>query len=138
MTADHDQQVSDYLASLPEDRRAAVERLGGMIRAAAPELEVRYWDYGGGLIGYGVYHYRTKTGLEGDWFALGVGNRKRYISLYSNGVKNGEYLTDLYADRMPASTKLARSCFNLFEPELVDEGVVKSLVKDTLAALPSA
>jgi len=138
MAVNEDLTVSDYLSGLPADRRLQIDRLDAMIRAAAPDLEVRYWDYGGGLIGYGVYHYRTKSGLEGDWFALGLGNRKRYISLYSNGLKDGAYLTEAYADRMPEGTKLGRSCFNLYRPEIVTQDVVESLVKETLATLPVA
>lgn len=134
---DPDRLLAEYIADLPADRRATVERLHGIIRKAAPELEVRYWDYGGGLLGYGVYHYRTRTGLEGDWFALGVGNRKRYVSLYTNGVKDGAYLTEAYADQMPG-TKIGRSCFNIFEPDLLDDAVIERLVVETLATLPRA
>ncbi|HZJ10860.1 MAG TPA: DUF1801 domain-containing protein [Trueperaceae bacterium] len=129
--------LEDYVADMPAERRETVERLHRIIRRAAPDLGVRYWDYGGGLLGYGVYHYRTKSGLEGDWFALGVGNRKRYVSLYTNGIKDGAYLTEAYAGEMPG-TKIGRSCFNIYEPELLDDTVIARLVEETLTSLPAA
>ncbi|MEI6084942.1 MAG: hypothetical protein WCS70_11645 [Verrucomicrobiota bacterium] len=52
-----------YLASLPEPRRAAVTVLHKAIRKAAPSLKLHI-AYG--MIGYGTYHYRYASGQEGE------------------------------------------------------------------------
>jgi len=124
-------EVVEYLAGLPEGRRAVVERFHRVIRAVAPQLEVRRWDYGGGLVGYGVHHYRTKSGLEGDWFALGVGNRKSYVSIYSSAASHGTYLIEHYAAELPG-TKLGKSCINVYKPELLDDDVIRRLAAETV------
>lgn len=124
-------QVEAYLAGLPSERREVVERFHRVIRAAAPQLDVRLWDYGGGLIGYGTHHYRTKSGLEGDWFALGVGNRKSYVSIYSSAARDGDYLVGRYASELPG-TKLGKSCINVYRPELIDDEVLRRLVLETV------
>lgn len=124
-------EVLEYLAGLPEDRRGVVERFHRVIREVAPQLEVRMWDYGGGLIGYGVHHYRTKTGLQGDWFALGVGNRKGYVSIYSTAARDGTYLIEHYAAELPG-TKLGKSCINVYQPELLDDAVISRLTAETV------
>lgn len=38
--------------------------------------------WGESIIGYGSYHYKYKTGREGDWFLCGFSPRKQYLSLY--------------------------------------------------------
>lgn len=125
-------EVKDYLAALPDDRRAVVQRFHDLIRAAVPDLDVRVWDYGGGLIGYGTYRYRN-TSTEGEWFALGVGNRKRFVSLYANATKDGGYILEHYVDRLPG-VKLQRSCVNITKPELLDDAVITELARETAAA----
>lgn len=127
-----DAAVLEYLAGLPAERKAVVQRFHDLITSTAPQLDARYWDYGGGLIGYGTYHYRTKSGLEGDWFAIGVGNRKGYVSLYSNAARDGSYLVEHYAPELPG-TKLGKSCINVYKPELIADDVIRRLVAETVA-----
>ena len=38
--------------------------------------------WGGSLVGYGSYHYRYKTGNEGDWFITGFSPRKGNLTIY--------------------------------------------------------
>lgn len=96
-----------------------------------PHLDVRPWDYGGDLIGYGTYHYRTGAGAEGDWVALGVGDRKKYVSLYSTAVRDGRYLTEEYADRFPGCP--VRQELNITRPDLLNHEAIANLAKETAA-----
>ena len=38
--------------------------------------------WGTSIIGFGTYHYKYKTGREGDWFLAGFAPRKTAFSLY--------------------------------------------------------
>ena len=38
--------------------------------------------WGGSIVGYGRYHYRYKTGREGDFLATGFSPRKANLSIY--------------------------------------------------------
>ena len=55
-----------------------------VIEKAEPGLSCRLWEYGGGVIGFGHYHYRYATGRTGEYFMIGIGNRKRYVAIYAN------------------------------------------------------
>ncbi|MDZ7846423.1 MAG: DUF1801 domain-containing protein [Owenweeksia sp.] len=46
---------------------------------APPEM------WGDSIIGFGSYHYRYKSGREGDWFLTGFSPRKTSLSLYIMG-----------------------------------------------------
>ena len=53
----------------------ALDRLFRDVTGFAPRL----W---GDKIGYGQYHYRYKSGREGDWLATGFGIGARDFSIY--------------------------------------------------------
>jgi hypothetical protein len=125
--------VDEYIASLPEDRQAHVRHLHDVLSAAVPDLEAKVWDYSGQLIGYGTYHYRSKT-AEGDWFILGLANRKNYISLHAPAVRDGKYLPEWYLDRLPG-VKIGKSCINIMKPELLDDAVLTELARETAELL---
>ena len=40
----------------------------------------RMW--GSSIVGFGNYHYRYRSGLEGDWFLTGFAPRKRDLTIY--------------------------------------------------------
>lgn len=44
------------------------------------KLQPKMW--GESIIGFGSYHYKYRSGCEGDWFLTGFSPRKRYIAIY--------------------------------------------------------
>jgi len=52
------------------------------------------------IIGYGSYHYRGRSGAEGEWFVVGLAAQKSYFSLYVNASEDGESLGERYASRL--------------------------------------
>lgn len=62
--------IDEYLASVPDDQRAALERLRGQIHAAAPDASE--------AISYGMPAFR----LDGRWF-VGFGVTKEHCSFYA-------------------------------------------------------
>ncbi|MBA3236418.1 MAG: DUF1801 domain-containing protein [Chloroflexi bacterium] len=109
-----------------------MRHLHELILESIPDAEVTIRDYAGKLIGYGTYAYRTAKGPAGDWFAVGLANRSRYISLYSMGLRDGGYLVEAMHDRFPG-TKAGRSCLNISKPDDVDDDAVRELVRATWA-----
>lgn len=118
------QQVDEYIASLPEPRRSQVAQLDGFIRSVVPELEVKMW---GKMIGYGSYHYKYKSGTEGDWFVVGLAGRKQYVSLYILGTKDGEYLAESAKEKLPGAD-IGKSCIRFKHMENVDMAVLHDLI----------
>ncbi|MDH5294371.1 MAG: DUF1801 domain-containing protein, partial [Acidimicrobiia bacterium] len=62
-----------------EGRRRDAEELMAFIADITGE-EPKVWNAKN--IGYGQYHYRYKTGQEGDFFTIGFSPRKDRITLY--------------------------------------------------------
>jgi len=82
---------AQYLASLPDDRRADVTALHRAIAKAVPKLKP-FIVYG--MIGYGPYRYKYASGREGDGSVVALASQKQYISLYIAGTENGECIAE--------------------------------------------
>lgn len=79
-TRANDASVEDFLAAVPNARRR--EDSGKVLDLM---LEVtgepaRMW--GDSIVGFGTYHYRYKSGREGDWPRTGFSPRKQYLAIY--------------------------------------------------------
>ena len=124
--------IERYLEGLPENRRTRIRHFVQIIEAAEPGLPVLYWDYGGGVIGFGRYHYRYATGREGEFFMIGVGNRKRYVAIYSNAADGERYLTETFEDRLEGC-KIGKSCIEVPDKVSVSDDVLADLTRQTTA-----
>ncbi len=72
--------VREILDSVPHaGRRADAATLIEIMTEVTGE-EPRVWS--AGTIGFGRYHYRYKTGQEGDFFQIGLAPRKDKLTLY--------------------------------------------------------
>ncbi|MEX0748961.1 MAG: DUF1801 domain-containing protein [Candidatus Saccharimonadales bacterium] len=74
-----DQSVDEFLETVSEKRRDEAYRLIEMMQRVSTE-EPRMW--GPSMIGFGKYHYVSKSKCEADWFKIGFSPRKAKISLY--------------------------------------------------------
>ena len=118
-----------FLASLPADRRATMLALHAAIRKAVPKLipEIMM-GMGSPIIGYGKYHYKSRSGREGDWFLIGLSAGKNYYSLHICAADKGGYLVEQNAAKL-GKVKTGRSCINFKELENLKLGVAMALVK---------
>lgn len=88
---DHIQTPTQYLASLPAERRADVTALHKAIRQAAPSLKPHI-AYGG--LGYGTYPFKYASGRVVDMPLVGLASQKRHIGLYFCCAGADGYLPD--------------------------------------------
>jgi hypothetical protein len=115
----------EYLASLPAERRTALETLDRAIRRAAPKLEPELVS---GIIGYGKFHYKYDSGREGDWFIVGLSSRAAHISLYICSRDENGYLAEQHAKKL-GKVKVGRSCITFKKLEDLDLEAALTLVK---------
>ena len=96
----------DYLASVPEDRRATMTALDALIRDAMPGRSRSVWTgkFWGGtdqtIIGYGDIRQSRPRGPDVEWFAVGLALQKNHVSLYVNAADGGQYLAKAYGPRL--------------------------------------
>lgn len=114
--------VDEYLAGLPEDRRAAIEAVRQVILEHLPEGYEETMQYG--MIGYVVPHSLYPAGYHCDPkqplpFA-GLASQKNYMSLYLNCVYGSEATAQAFQDAWAATGKkldMGRSCLRFRKVE---------------------
>jgi hypothetical protein len=121
--------TDQYLAGLPEDRRATMLTVHAAIRKAVPKLKFEIMKgMGSPLIGYGKYRYKSSSGREGDWFLIGLAAGKNYYSLHICAADKGGYLVEQSAAKL-GKVKTGRSCINFSNLEDLKLGAALVLVK---------
>lgn len=84
--------------------------------------EPKMW--GSSIVGFGSYHYKSKSGREGDWMLTGFSPRKQNLTLYLMGG------FDTHKDLLKKLGKFATSvgCLYIKRLDDVDKKVLKELV----------
>ncbi len=84
--------------------------------------------WGESIVGYGKYHYKYKSGREGDWFVTGFAPRKQNISIY---IMPGfsKYRTIM---KKLGKYKLGVSCLYIKSLEDVDQKLLHQLINKSV------
>jgi hypothetical protein len=85
--------------------------------------EPKMW--GSSIVGFGSYHYKGKSGREGDWMLTGFSPRKQNLTLYLMGG------FDTHADLLKKLGKFKTSvgCLYIKTLDDVDKKALKELVQ---------
>lgn len=85
--------------------------------------EPKMW--GATIVGFGSYHYKGKSGREGDWMLIGFSPRKQNLTLYLTGG------FETHSDLLKKLGKFTTSVGCLYVKSLddVDRKVLKELVQ---------
>jgi len=117
-----DQSVDDFLETVGEKRRDEAYKLIEVMRRATGE-EPRMW--GPSIVGFGKFHYVTKSKSEADWFKVGFSPRKAKISLYVS------HDADEFADELAKLGKHTRGkgCVYVNKLEDINTGVLEEIIR---------
>lgn len=115
--------VGTFLAAVTPARRRAEAELLVPLHERATGQPARLW--GGGIVGFGRYHYRYASGREGDAAAAGFAPRAARTTVYVPLGFDG--LEDLLARLGPHTTSV--SCLYLTRLDAVDLDVLEELVR---------
>lgn len=85
--------------------------------------------WGTSIVGFGTYHYKYKSGREGDWPVTGFSPRKQNLTIYiMPGFSRYESLM-----KKLGKFKTGKSCLYLKKLDDVDEKVLHQLVARAVA-----
>ena len=84
--------------------------------------------WGTSIVGFGEYHYRYKSGREGDWFLTGFAPRKQALTLY--------LMCDLSHDGLNfdglGKHKKGKGCLYIKRLSDIDRDLLKRIIKDSI------
>jgi Domain of unknown function (DU1801) len=121
--------VSSFINALTDPtRRADAKALIKVMQSAAGE-KPRMW--GPSIIGFGSYHYRYKSGREGDMPLIGFSPRKAATVLYNiTGFDDSKALLTKFGKHTTG-----KGCLYIKKLSDVDQQVLEAMVVKSVAAL---
>jgi uncharacterized protein YdhG (YjbR/CyaY superfamily) len=127
--------ADEYIASLPEDRQAAMEKLRKVIQKNMPKGFSETMQYG--MMGWVVPHSKYPAGYHCDPkqalpFA-GMASQKNFISFYHMGIYSMPELMDWFVKEYPKHSKakldMGKSCVRFKKPENIPYELIGELMK---------
>ena len=115
-----------YIAMLDEPRKSEIQKLHNFIQKVAPGLKPHILA---GMIGYGTYHYKGKSGREGDWSIIALASQKNYISVYLCASDGKQYVAEKNKKKFPKAS-VGKSCIRFKKLEDIDLGVLKEVLEE--------
>jgi hypothetical protein len=116
----------EYIGMLEEPRKTEVQKLFDFVRKVLPNEKPFIQS---GMIGFKSFHYKSKSGREGDWPFIALASRKDYISLYVCAVSDNMYVAEKYKNELPKAD-IGRSCIRFKKLEDLDLKVLEKIIKE--------
>lgn len=115
--------VVKFLATVkPEKRREECDQILKLMKQVTGE-QPKMW--GSSIVGFGTYHYKGKSGREGDWFRTGFSPRKQNLTVYL--LSGFDPMKNLQKKLGKHST--GGSCLYLNGLDQIDMGVLKEMIE---------
>lgn len=125
-TYSHPPEVEEWFAAAG-DREPDLRAVDALIRRHAPHLAPAL---SGQMLGYGLVPYRPRSAKETrDLPILSLANQKRHISLYACAVIDGQYVAELYADRL-GRVSCGKSCIRFTRADRLDTDGMAQMLAD--------
>jgi Domain of unknown function (DU1801) len=125
----NDASVAEFLNGVADEqkRNDSLEILKMMKQITKEEPKM----WGSSIVGFGSYHYKGKSGREGDWLLTGFSPRKQNLTLYLMGG------FDTHADLLKNLGKFTTGAGCLYIKKLadVDKKVLKELVQASVTRM---
>lgn len=121
--------VAGYIAAIKdEERRSDCKRLVKLMTSITRQPATMW---GPSIVGFGQYHYRYKSGHEGDMCVTGFSSRKPSISIYvlAHTTAQKKLLARLGRHRM------AKACLYVRRLADIDIRILRELVAGSIAEL---
>jgi hypothetical protein len=121
--------VASYIAGIEDDERRADCKTLVKLMSGITGKSATMW--GSSIVGFGSYHYRYKSGHEGDMCVTGFSSRKPNISIYilALGPSQRKLLAVLGKHRM------AKACLSVRRMKDIDVGILKQLITGSIREL---
>jgi len=131
-TAQNNQNVSAFIANVKNEQRKADSLVLLAIFQEISGREPKMW--GDSIIGFGSYHYKYKSGREGEWFLTGFSPRKQSLTVYIMGgmSPHEESLKNL------GKYKNSTGCLYINKLADIDMEVLKGIISKSIKVIQKA
>jgi len=127
----NDASVEKFISTVKdEEKRKDSLTLFDLMKKIMKE-EPKMW--GNSIVGFGTFHYKGKSGREGDWFVTGFSPRKQNMTVYfCLGFKHLEPML-----KKLGKFKTSMGCLYFKKLKDIDTKVLKEMLAATKKELPN-
>ena len=113
----------------PQKKQDSLDILGILTEKSG--VNPKMW--GNSIIGFGEYHYKYKSGREGDWMRIAFSPRKQNLTVYiMDGFEHHKALLNRLG-----KFKMGKSCLYIKKLTDVNKNVLCQLVEESLQNMNS-
>jgi hypothetical protein len=128
-TKQNDNSVLEFIESIEGNKKR--EDAYRLLDIFTEETGFHAKMWGASMIGFGSYHYKYKSGHEGDSFLAGYSPRKAKISLYfAPGDEEREELLKKFGKHTTG-----KACVYINKVDDIDENVLRELIQASITFL---
>lgn len=121
----------EYLDLIADpEQKTEVKQVDALIRKTVPKLTPFIIS---GMIGYGSYQYKSKSGKGGEWATILLAAGKDSISVHLCVMDGKKYLAETYADKFPKAN-IGKSCIRFKKLADIDLASLEEIIKKSETA----
>lgn len=132
-TKENDASVDDFINSIQDVQKRMDSKKLKTIFEELSGYPAKMW--GSSIVGFGSYHYKYKTGSEGDWPIAAFSPRKNALTLYLiSSYEFKDFADDL---KQLGKHKTSKGCLYINKLADVDEKVLRYIIKQSVDRVKS-
>src|SRR5687767_80802 len=121
--------VDDFLNSVTDEQKREDSKILDKMFQKVTGDPPKMW--GTSIVGYGLYHYKSKSGSEGDWMVTGFSPRKQNMTVYlMTGFAEGQF--DDLLDQLGEYT-VGKGCLYFKSLADVDQKVLSKIIERSVS-----
>ena len=132
-------QIQDYITSMPESKRSDIQELHNIILGLMPESKLWFLDgkneegkiVSNPNIGYGVYSIQYKDGTSKEFYQVGISANTTGISVYIMGIDDKKYLLQTYGEKI-GKASVTGYCIRFKKLKDIHIDILKTAIKDRI------
>ncbi|WEK68294.1 MAG: DUF1801 domain-containing protein [Candidatus Chryseobacterium colombiense] len=130
-------QIQEYVTSLPESKRSDILELHNIILELIPESKLWFLDgkneegkiVSNPNIGYGVYSIQYKDGTSKEFYQIGISANTTGISVYIMGIDDKKYLLQTYGEKI-GKASVTGYCIKFKKLNDINIDILKAAIQD--------
>ena len=138
---DIQEQITDYITSQPETKRADMQELHRIILQTMPACKLWFLDgkdsegkvVSNPNIGYGFYTIQLAGGKNREFYQIGLSANTTGISVYILGIKDKKYLPETYGKQL-GKASVSGYCIKFKRLKDINIDVLEAAIRDGIAA----
>lgn len=131
------EQIKNYIASLPEPKRTEMQELHQHIRQVLPAAKLWYLDGTDDTgkvvtnpnIGYGVQTIKYADGKTREFYQVGISANTTGISVYIMGIKDKTYLAQTFGKKL-GKANVTGYCIKFKTLKDINRDVLEEAIRD--------